>query len=131
MASSAVPFLLFNGDAEVALLRYLSLFTDATLISMTHYQSGEAGTEGKVKLAEIEMCGQRVKATDSPTPTAFGFTPSFSFFVECDSKEELETIFEQLSQEGRVLMPQGDYGFSQWFTWFEDAYGVSWQLNWA
>ena len=34
-----------------------------------------------------------------------------------------------LSDEGAVLMPPGDYGFSRRFAWVNDRFGVSWQLN--
>ena len=36
-----------------------------------------------------------------------------------------------LSRDGAVLMPLGGYGFSQLFTWINDRFGVSWQLNLA
>ena len=61
----------------------------------------------------------------------FGFTPSVSLFVECQDEAELEKLFAELSGEGRVLMPLGDYGFSRRFGWCNDRYGVSWQLNLA
>ncbi len=59
----------------------------------------------------------------------FTFTPSISLFVKCDSEEELETLYEKLSEGGEVAMPLDDYGFSTKFGWVQDRFGVSWQLN--
>ncbi|MEP0928505.1 VOC family protein [Leptolyngbya sp. SLC-A1] len=43
----------------------------------------------------------------------------------------MQRAFEQLSFGGEVLMPLDDYGFSQRFSWVNDRFGVSWQLNLA
>jgi predicted 3-demethylubiquinone-9 3-methyltransferase (glyoxalase superfamily) len=66
---------------------------------------------------------------DSPVKHGFTFTPSFSFFVDCDSEEEMSRIAPALAEGGGVLMEQADYGFSRQFTWVSDRFGVSWQLN--
>jgi len=66
---------------------------------------------------------------DSPVKHAFSFTPAFSFFIDCSSEEEQHRVFAGLSEQGTVLMPLGDYGFSRQFAWVSDRYGVSWQLN--
>jgi len=68
-------------------------------------------------------------ATDSPIPHAFTFTPSTSIFVECDTREQLDGAVEKLIDGGQALMPPGSYGFSTWFAWIQDRFGVSWQLN--
>ncbi|WP_219999912.1 VOC family protein [Halomonas sp. LBP4] len=60
---------------------------------------------------------------------ALTFTPSMSLFVESESEAELDEAFAQLSSGGEVLMPPDDYGFSARFTWLNDRFGVSWQLN--
>ncbi|MBT5874623.1 MAG: VOC family protein, partial [Candidatus Latescibacteria bacterium] len=57
------------------------------------------------------------------------FTPAISFFVECESESELDGAFKSLSDAGSVLMPPDNYGFSTKFTWVNDRFGVSWQLN--
>ncbi|MDM5197199.1 VOC family protein [Fictibacillus enclensis] len=59
----------------------------------------------------------------------FTFTPSLSLFIECDSSEELEELHQKLSNNGKVLMPIADTPISEKFSWVEDRYGVSWQLN--
>lgn len=80
--------------------------------------------------ALFTVAGQEVYCIDSPAKHAFSFTPSVSFFVECESEAELDTAFDQLSANGAVLMPKASYGFSRKFAWVNDRYGVSWQLNW-
>jgi predicted 3-demethylubiquinone-9 3-methyltransferase (glyoxalase superfamily) len=96
---------------------------------VTRYGPGEAGAEGSIVRADFTIAGQDVICIDSPAKHAFGFTPSFSFFVECESEKELDHAFSQLSDGGGILMPPGNYGFSQKFTWVSDRFGVSWQLN--
>ena len=57
------------------------------------------------------------------------FTPSISFFVTCESHEEIARLAQALGDGGGVLMGLADYGFSRQFTWLNDRFGVSWQLN--
>jgi predicted 3-demethylubiquinone-9 3-methyltransferase (glyoxalase superfamily) len=49
--------------------------------------------------------------------------------VTCKSEAEFDEIAEELGKGGGVLMPPANYGFSRKFTWFNDRFGVSWQLN--
>jgi predicted 3-demethylubiquinone-9 3-methyltransferase (glyoxalase superfamily) len=60
---------------------------------------------------------------------AFTFTPASSMFVECQSEEELRSLAGALDEDGKVLMGIDNYGFSRLFTWVQDRFGVSWQLN--
>lgn len=60
---------------------------------------------------------------------AFGFTPSSSLFVECESEEELDRVYSAFADGGAPLMPPSSYGFSRRFAWVNDRFGVSWQLN--
>ena len=74
---------------------------------------------------------RRGKVTDSIVAHDFTFTPALSFFVDCESEEEIARLFSVLSNGGSILMPLNNYGFSQRFGWINDRYGVSWQLNLA
>jgi len=129
MVDSIRPFLMFQGDAEAAMRFYLSLFPEAAILDISRYGPGEAGPEGSVMKATFSIAGQTVMCIDSPAKHDFGFTPAFSFFVDCSSEEELRRLAEALSEGGEVYMPLGCYGFSRLFTWVSDRYGVSWQLN--
>jgi predicted 3-demethylubiquinone-9 3-methyltransferase (glyoxalase superfamily) len=122
-------FLMFEGAAEEAMHSYVSLFPRSRVVSVDRYGPGEPGKEGSVKRAIFEINDARLMCIDSPIPHAFTFTPAISLFVECDDREQLDRAFAGLSAGGRVLMPPDSYGFSQWFAWTQDKYGVSWQLN--
>jgi predicted 3-demethylubiquinone-9 3-methyltransferase (glyoxalase superfamily) len=132
MASSRIhPFLMFQGKAEEAIRFYVSMFPDADLLDIACYGPGEAGVEGSVKNARFSIGGQTVVCIDSPVKHDFSFTPAFSFFVECQSEDEIERLYSELGSAGAVFMPLGNHGFSRKFAWFSDRYGVSWQLNLA
>ena len=82
-----------------------------------------------VAMAFVEIDGLLVRLFDSPVGHAFTFTPAFSFFVDVSSVADHELIHAALADGGTVLMAPADHGFSQWFSWVQDRYGVSWQLN--
>ncbi len=126
---SVHPFLMFTGDAEKAMKLYVSLIPDSEILDIK-YDDSEGAQNGKVKLASFRIGGQVVKCIDSPPVHAFNFTPSFSFFVDCESETDLKRISDGLLDgAGGTLMPPANYGFSTMFTWINDRYGVSWQLN--
>lgn len=128
-----VPFLMFCGDqqgrAAAALELYCSVFADARIVSIDRYGPGEPEPEGTVRLAELELGGNTIKAIDNSGPHDFTFTPAISLWVDCSSKEELERAAAALADGGTTFMPVGDYGFSPLFAWVGDRFGVTWQLN--
>ena len=127
--TTVTPFLMFIGKAEAAINLYKEVFDDTKVISMKKHGPGGTGKEGTIEIADIEIAGQRVRIIDSPPVHDFTFTPSFSFFVECESEEQLKERFKKLAKDGKVMMPIGSYGFSKQFGWTSDKFGVSWQLK--
>jgi len=47
------------------------------------------------------------------------FTPAVSMFVDCKNENELEKLFKKLSEDGKVFMELGNYGFSRKFSWLK------------
>lgn len=122
-------FLMFDGKAEEAISFYVSLFEDSRIVSITRYEEGEPGAEGTVKHAVFSLSGQEFMAIDSNIEHDFTFTPAISLYVQCETEQEVDELFEKLSAQGQVLMPLDEYPFSQKFAWVADRFGVSWQLN--
>jgi predicted 3-demethylubiquinone-9 3-methyltransferase (glyoxalase superfamily) len=131
MAPTALPFLMFQGQASQAMEYYVQHIPGSKVIEIVRYGKGEAGPEGSVKKAIFSVAGQSVICIDSPVKHAFTFTPAFSLFVECESAEQIRRMALALGEGGAVLMPLDSYGFSREFTWVNDRFGVSWQLNLA
>lgn len=125
----ATPFLMFEGSAQAAMELYVSTFPDSRILHADRYGEGEPGPAGTIKVARFMLCGREFMCSDSPIHHGFTFTPSSSIFVDFDSAEELDRAFATLAEAGQLLMPIGDYGFSQRFGWLNDRFGVSWQLN--
>ncbi|EKN71627.1 3-demethylubiquinone-9 3-methyltransferase [Neobacillus bataviensis LMG 21833] len=125
-----IPFLMFqDGKAEEAMSYYTSLIEDSEITSIVRYGANEAGEEGTVFQATFSLKGQEFFCIDSNVKHQFSFTPSFSIYVTCDSEEEIDNLFQKLSEGGQALMPLGNYGFSKKFGWLNDRFGVSWQLT--
>ncbi|HZG61836.1 MAG TPA: VOC family protein [Anoxybacillus sp.] len=114
---------MFNGKAEEAMNFYTSVFDQSEINRVFHHE------DGTVLYATFTLKGQTFIAMDNSNKQEHPFTPAISLFVTCDTEEEINRVFEQLSQDGKVLMPLAAYPFSKKFGWVEDKYGVSWQLN--
>ncbi|MGW3358708.1 VOC family protein [Streptomyces bungoensis] len=122
-------FLMFEGDAEDAMTFYTSLFDDAEVVGITRYGADGPGKEGSVQHATFSLAGQQIMCIDSPVEHGFTFTPAVSLFVQCEDEAEIDRLYAALAEQGTVLMPLGDHGFSARFGWVNDRFGVSWQLN--
>ena len=118
------------GKAEEAISYYVSLLPNSEIKSIEKWKAGEpGGQEGWVKHALFTIAGQEYMASENSMEHQFSFTPAISIYVDCENETELNELFERLSDDGSVIMPLGDYGFSKKFGWVGDRYGVSWQLN--
>lgn len=59
----------------------------------------------------------------------FKANPSISFTVSCTSKEQVQQLWDKLSEGGEAMMELGAYPFSPKYGWIADKFGVSWQLS--
>jgi predicted 3-demethylubiquinone-9 3-methyltransferase (glyoxalase superfamily) len=127
--TTVTPFLMFEGRAEEAMNRYVGVLPESQVLRLERYGSDGPGAEGTVALGEAVLAGQKVRFFDSSVQHAFTFTPALSLFITVDSAAELDHLVDALAAGGEFLMPPSDYGFSPRFAWFNDEFGVSWQVN--
>ena len=117
------PFLMFSGQAKQAMEFYTGLFENSRIDHIVYNK------DGTVVQATFTLKGQTLMCIDSTVNHEFTFTPAISLFVACDSEEEIDCVFAELSEGGSVLMPLDEYPHSKKFGWLVDRFGVSWQLN--
>jgi predicted 3-demethylubiquinone-9 3-methyltransferase (glyoxalase superfamily) len=130
MSQGLRTFLTFQaGVATAALDLYRDVFDDFELIEIDRYGPGDSAPEGTVKVARFCLAGSNFSCADSPVDHQWGFTPAVSLWIDCDDDNELQRLFDRLSEGGQVFMPLDDYGFSTRFGWVGDPFGVTWQLN--
>ena len=110
------PFLWFDDKAEEAMNFYVSIFKNSTIGSVTRYGEGGPVPKGTVMTAKFQLDGQEFMALNGGPH--FKFTEAISLYVNCESQEEVDELWEKLSAGGE----KGRCG------WLKDKYGLSWQL---
>jgi predicted 3-demethylubiquinone-9 3-methyltransferase (glyoxalase superfamily) len=117
------PHLWFDKEAKEAAAFYVSIFPDSRVTNVTVLHDTPSGS---VDTVSFELLGQAFMAISAGP--LFKFNPSVSFLVACKTKEQVDTIWEQLSEGGMALMELGEYPFSERYGWIMDRYGLSWQI---
>ncbi|WP_299289127.1 VOC family protein [uncultured Mucilaginibacter sp.] len=102
-------FLTFNSQAEEAANLYVAVFKDAKITSIN--RNGET-----VFSVTFQLFGQNFYALNGGPH--FNFSPGISLFVDCETQQEVDELWEKLSEGGE----KGRCG------WLKDKFGVSWQI---
>ena len=110
------PFLWFDGKAEEAATFYVSLFKNAKLGEVRRYPEGSPAPMGSAMSASFQIDGQDYIAFNGGPH--FKFTPAVSLFVNCETQEEVDELWEKLSEGGEKSR----------CGWLTDRYGLSWQI---
>ncbi|MBI2909601.1 MAG: VOC family protein [Chloroflexi bacterium] len=118
------PYLMFvreqHGKAEEAMKHYVSIFPDSNINRIERYGKGGQEPEGTVMHAVFSLAGQEFIAMDSALDHRFTFTEAISFLVNCETQEEMDYYWEELSEGGDATAQQCG--------WLKDKYGLSWQI---
>ena len=110
------PFLWFDGNAEEAMNFYTSIFKNSTIGRITRYGDAGPGPKGAVMSGTFQLDGQEFMALNGGPQ--FKFTEAISFFVNCETQEEVDELWEKLSEGGQKSR----------CGWLKDKYGLSWQI---
>jgi predicted 3-demethylubiquinone-9 3-methyltransferase (glyoxalase superfamily) len=98
------PVLWFEKEAGEVARFYKSVFKDSRVKKATTLHNTPSGT---VDIVTIELLGQEF--TILAAGPLFKFTPAVSFLVGCKTKEEVDGLWEKLSEGGTALMDLGEY----------------------
>ncbi len=114
------PFLWFDDKAEEAAKFYTSLFKGSKIETITRYDENGAKAAGRPKgtvmTVSFQLDGQEFVALNGGP--VFKFTEAISLVVNCTTQDEVDELWEKLSEGGE----KGPCG------WLKDKYGLSWQI---
>ncbi|MBB6731619.1 VOC family protein [Cohnella zeiphila] len=117
MSNKITPFLWFNDNAEEAIQFYGSIFKNAKTSNVSRYGEGAPFPKGTLMSATFELEGQRFMALNAGPH--FKFNEAVSFYVNCETQEEVDDLWEKLTADG------GEPGRCGWL---KDKFGLSWQI---
>lgn len=104
-----------NHPLKTATEFYSGILHDVYLMSESPFITG------------LNISGTRITLMNGGS--AHAPTPAISLFYIVESKDEFDFVFKHLSAGGEILMPVDTYPWSERYAWFNDKFGVSWQLS--
>jgi len=110
------PFLWFNDNVDEAVQFYTSIFKDTEVLKTVRYTDAGPGPKGTIMTAVFRLQGQEFIALNGGP--IFKFTEAISFVVNCDNQEEVDELWEKLSEGGEKSR----------CGWLKDKFGLSWQV---
>lgn len=106
---SITPFLWFDNNAEDAMNYYISIFKNGRVLNISL-------VDGKVMSVTFELEGQKFMGLNAGPH--FKFTEAISFFINCETQQEVDELWEKLSAGGSKSR----------CGWLKDKFGLSWQI---
>jgi len=110
------PFLWFDGKAEEAMNFYVSIFKNSKVVQLTRYADAGPGPKGTVMSAIFQLEGQEFYALNGGPQ--FRFSPAISLFVNCETQQEVDELWDKLSAGGKTNR----------CGWLDDKFGLTWQI---
>jgi len=104
------PFLWFDTQAEEAMQFYASIFERSKVLNVSR-------AHGRVMSVTFELEGQKFMALNAGPH--YTFNEAVSFFVGCETQEEIDRFWDKLTADGGS---PGRCG------WLKDKFGLSWQI---
>ena len=105
------PFLWFDTQAEEAMKFYVSIFKNSKVLSVL------PGPNGIASSVNFELEGQEFVGFNAGPE--FKFNEAISMFVNCQTQEEVDDLWNKLTADG---------GEENRCGWLKDKYGLSWQI---
>lgn len=111
------PFLWFNDEAEAAAEFYCSVFPHTRKLNEMRVGEAGPGPAGSLLLLELEIEGQAMTFMNGGP--GHPHTDAFSFFVRCETQEEIDGYWSKLTDGGSEIA----------CGWLKDKFGLCWQIT--
>lgn len=132
-------YITFNGNCEEAFNLYRSVFggefaTISKFRDMPDDPKYPVSEEDKDKIMHVSLpISQENVLMGSDTGAEWGKQykqgNNFSISINANSREEADTFFKALSQDGEVVMPMSDTFWESYFGMLTDRFGIQWMVS--
>jgi two-component system sensor histidine kinase QseC len=108
-----------DNNAEELANFYISIFKNSKMREILYHSSDELGPgkKGKVLALNFELDGRGYCALNGGP--LYKFSPALSLFVNCETQEEVDALWDKLLAGGGKPSACG---------WLTDKFGMSWQI---
>lgn len=125
------PYLIFNGNCREAMTFYAACFDAQLELSNYGDVPGAVTHAGSPLILHARLSKGDVVLMASDTtpdrPTTIGENAQIN--INCDSLEEVESLFAKFSPNATVIMPLQDTFWNARFGMLKDQFGVPWMFN--
>jgi PhnB protein len=124
------PYLMFEGNCREAMAFYQSLF-GGTVKSMTFGEVDASCPKAmKDSIMHASLIGGEVVllGSDNPDPTPAG-SGNISLALNGSNERHLTQLFNQLSEDGRIVIPLEKQMWGDLFGVVSDRFGIDWMVN--
>jgi predicted 3-demethylubiquinone-9 3-methyltransferase (glyoxalase superfamily) len=115
MNNNIFPCIWFDGNAKEAADFYCTVFNHSRI------------TVSSPMVVQFELEGKKIMGLNGGP--MFTINPAMSLFVTCETKEEIERIYNKLFDGGKAMMALDKYPWSEQYAWVVDRFGMTWQLT--
>ncbi|CRH22272.1 VOC family protein [Carnobacterium maltaromaticum] len=106
---------------------YTKVFENGKPLKTLYFLEDAHGKIGDILTQSVQLANQEfILLNGGPE---FKATPSISYMVTCTSETQLQVLWQELSEGGKLLMNLAIYPGVGQFGWLEDRFGISWQFS--
>jgi PhnB protein len=128
---AATTYLIFDGNCRKAMEFYAkNLQAELYLMPFADVQK-DVPVEAKDRIMHARLAKGEVAimASDTMPGMPFQLGNNFSIALSCESREEIDRLFEAMGEAGKVTMPPQETFWAYRFGMLTDQYGVNWMFN--
>lgn len=126
-------YMLFDGDCAAAMRFYQKVLRGKIETLVTVGESPMASqfppaSADRVINASLSFDGNTLMASDWMAPEPYPGIKGTRFTLACQTVEEANRVFAELSEAGRIQMPLQKTSWARAFGMLLDRYGAPWQI---
>lgn len=132
MATTLVPYLVFDGKTTSEAMNFYKEIFGGELISQTFGEAGVSHTEEDKDLiihSELKADGFSFMASTGHPGETVKFGDNISMSLIGEDEDQLTEWFNKLAEGGKVILPLGKQFWGDTYGQLTDKFGINWSVN--